>query len=335
MLTFGDCKSDEGLLAVAGVCANTPRFAYLVNASVRRIERRGDWAGTIAPVQVCATRGCVSFPRYVGHVRKVNLCNRELPVKNPWYQFIEQRSWRCGSWQPHLSGEAVLFANGFAPTYSDVWGDGRLIRAYPRVREDIGKTVRIFGVDNDNQPLRTNNNDGTWSDGIVITLTDPFGSTSTYVRRIDRVVKEVTQGQVFLFGYDVANDALEDLAIYDPGETSPSYERFKLNQGFAGAPQTTCSPCCATARSIIALVKLKVIEARFDTDWVIIDNLEALKFMVQSVRAAEAGDRDLSNGYMVDAIAECNRDLENAFPDDQFAVRNDVIGRRTYSNRCF
>lgn len=335
MLTYLDCKQDEGLLSVAGGCSNASRFAYLVNASVRQLMRRGDWLGTVTPIQVCVKNGCLVMPRYVGAVRKLNLCTRcvghsgmrPVPLHNDWYQFIEPRSYRH-EFGSHCGHEPVMFSEGRAPTYNSIFGDGRLVRAYPRCQADIGKSVRIFGVDTGNQPLRIRNPDTTWSDGIVITLGDPFGSTSTYVRRIDRVVKDVTQCQVFLYAYDPVADVLEDLAIYDPGETSPDYAKYKLNtqQGRS---------CCGTAHSVVALVKLNFFPARFDTDLVLIDNLDALKLEIQSIRAGEAGDRNLMKEFQIDAISELNRQLEDAFPDDTFTAENRVFGDTTLTQQCF
>lgn len=335
MITLLDTKNDEGILAVSGGCSNSSRFNYLINAATRQLMRRGDWVGTITPIHVCVRNGCLVFPRYVGSIRKLNLCSRRpnngsmqaVPLKNEWFEFIEPRAFRHGF--SGMGEQPVMFSEGRAPAYSDIYGDGRLVRAYPRCQADIGKTITIFGVDNGNQPLRTNNGDGTWSDGVTITLADPFGSTSLFVRRIDRVVKDVTQCQVFLYAYNASADVLEDLAIYDPGETSPDYQRYKL-QSQQGRS------CCGNANSVVALVKLQYIPAKFDTDLVIIDNLDALKLEIQSIRAGEAGDRELMKQFQADAVAECNRALEDAFPDDTVPISNEVFGPGvTFGQQCF
>lgn len=326
MLTFLDVKQSS-VLDVASVCADSPKFASLVNDSVRRLMRRGDWDGTITPIHVCVRNGCFVFPRYVGHVRKINRCNRELPVENLWYNFINRRDWHCGMWRSHCLGESNLVAYGQLPSYSDIYGDGRLVRAYIRAPEDVGKTVRIFGVDNGNQPLRTHNSNGTWSDGWAITLADPYGTTTDYVRRIDRVVKDVTQGQVLLYAHNVSADVLEDLARYDPGETSPSYARYQLYTQHCGSG--------GCVRSVVALVKLQFIPVKFDTDLVIIDNIDAIKQMIQCIKLEEAGELAEAKGFQTAAIMELNRQLEDASPDDQFAAVNNVFGGRTFRNRAF
>jgi hypothetical protein len=334
MLTFADCKTSTDLLDIASVGPQSDEFASLTNASIRRLMRRGDWEGTVPRIHVCVKNGCLVFPRYVDHVRKVNVCTRHLPVHNPWYDFISQRDWGCGLWRSWTGAEAAITVTGQASGYSDVYGDGRNIRAYPRTQEDVGKFVRIFGVDNNNQPLRTNNGDGTWSDGVAITLADPYGVASAVgvpvlVRRIDRVVKDVTLGQVLLYAWDTVNLVLEDLARYDPGETSPSYTRYKFNTGscFTG--------CCATGQSIVALVKIKFIPVKFDTDLVMIDNLDALAEMFQSLKLRKEGDLDEALKFEASAVRELNRQLENASPDDTFSAVNNVFGGRSFRNRAF
>lgn len=348
MISFKEVK-DSTIKRVAGVCVDSAEFADLVNEATRKLMRRGDWVGTVTPIQICAKAGCLVLPRIVQSIRKLSLCNQPLPVGNLWYRFINARE--CGSsqfgtgWSHAGYGLGALHSNGQSCCYNDIMGDGRLIRAYPTVLADIGKTLTIFGVDNYNQPLRTDNGDGTWSDGWVISLNTPYGSPDAsaspaplpYVRRIDRVVKEKTQGQVRLFAYDPANDVLEDLAVYDPGETSPTYTRYSLhvNQAGVGGICGSTATCCSAVHSIVALVKIRFIPVEFDTDWCMIENLDMLKDMVQSIKLREAGDLQGSTAFELAAVREGNREIEDNFPDDTFSAENNVFGGSSFSNRCF
>jgi hypothetical protein len=333
MLTYLDVQN-SAVQRVAGYSPTSSDFADIVNEALRRLLRRGDWAGTVAPIQACVRRGCVVWPRYVGQIRKLNWCRRSwscggeriIPVENLWYRFIEPRGYR--SEYGLRPCDAMASAEGRAPSYNTIFGDGRLVRAYPSTPEDIGKKLTLFGLDNGNQPLRTNNGDGTWSDGVTITIGSPFGSTAGYVRSFNRVRKDVTQGQVFLYAYNAADDTLEDLAIYDPGETNPSYVRQQLS-----FTATTCG--CNNPESVIALAKLAFIPVKYPSDLVIIDNLEAIKGMVQSLKFREDNDYKSALEAETDAVRELNRQLEDESPDEQFAARQNPIGRRSYTNHCF
>jgi hypothetical protein len=344
MLTLGDCRSST-IVNIAGKCGSSFEFASLINEATRKLLRRGDWVGTVTPIQICVSKGCLVMPRYVQSVRKINTCHSKLPVGNLWYNFINARDWQGGRWGG-FGGDwwrgardcGALAAQGQACCYNDIPGDGWLVRAYARCQPDYGQVIQIFGVDNGNQPLRTDNGDGTWSDGVSIVLgssgANPnYGSTAVYVRRIDHVVKPQTQCQVMLYAYNPTTNALFDLAVYDPGELTPTYTRYQLN--FGHTPFGLNQGCCGPVNSVVALVKLRFIAAQFDSDLVIVDNLDALKYEVQSVRAQEAGDLQLAKGYETAAIAELNRDLQDNFDEDTFSASNEVFGGATLSNRCF
>lgn len=302
---------------IAGCCPDSSQFRQLVNDATRRLMSRGDFEGTVVPIHVCVKNGCVTFPRYVDHVRAVNRCNVPLPVTSLWYRFLDHGDFRCC-----INGAAPpigLSGFGTMPTYNSVFGDGRFIRAYPDCSADVGKTITLFGVDNNDQPLRTNNGDGTYSDGWTLTLALPYVSTTDYVRRIDRVVKDYTQCMVRLYAYDATLDALEDIAIYEPTETNPQYQRYTLQAG-------CCSgTACGESKSIMALVKLRFIEAVADTDLVLIQNQHALKLMIQAMKYEESGERAAARAYEMDAIRELNLDLSNAVPEAQIAVRDQVF----------
>ena len=332
MLTYYDIQTSS-VAKVAGVNPASSDFADIVNEAIRRLLRRGDWPGTVVPMQTCVRRGCVVWPRYVGQIRKLNWCRRSwscggervVPLHNLWYQFMNPQGYH--SEFGHRHGDLAALDKGRSPTYNTIFGDGRLVRAYPSTPEDIGQTLTIYGLDNGNQPLRTNNLDGTWSEGITITLGSPFGSTAGYVRSIERVRKDPTQGQVFLYAYNAADDTLEDLAVYDPGETNPSYVRQGLN--------LTAGCACDSTASVVALVKLAFIPVKYPSDLVIIDNIEAIKAIVQSLKLRESNDFQNAIAAETDAIRELNRQLEDESPDEQFSAVTHPIGKCSFTNQCF
>jgi len=334
LLTLDNCRNDRGILAIAGVSPNSDEFSDLINNSARKALRRGDWDGTVVPIHVCVKGGCIVWPRYVGHVRKLNLCKyNPVPINNLWYDFLPRENcdhwmqWIGGVWNP--TWQPRMVGQGYSPTHTGVMGEGRYIRAYHQLASDVGKTIRIFGLDNNGQPLRETIGGGVWQDGITLRFAVPYAQSLTYVRQIDRVIKDETQGNITLFAYNVADAVLEDLATYEPSETNPAYERYQLN-----IPNCTTGTC--TTKSVIALVKLKFIPARFGSDLVYIQNLDALKLLIQSIKSGEAGDRQSAIGYEQDAIRELNLDLFNRDQDEQVPVSNDPFaGTGIGSQRCF
>jgi len=296
--SFLEVKQSNAL-QVAGATPNSDRFKNILNEATSRLLRRGDSSGTVVPIRVCLQAGCVVFPRYVGTIRQAkSCCDGAVTIKNQWYDFVEREWYDC------LVGECCeksLVAYGRVPTHNTIMGDARTVRAYAQTNADYGKTITIFGTDNANQPLMHRNDDGDWVDGWVRSVKAPYAETTGYVSNIPRVWKDRRQQNVTLFAYNTTDAVLEDLALYEPGETNPSFARYKFN-----APHCIQSDGTEGTRSITALVKLNFIPVEFDTDLVLIDNLTALKFMMQALLLEEGENDAAAQGKIQKAIEELN-----------------------------
>src|SRR6266576_2340714 len=173
MLTLGDTQVDKGMLSVNSFCPTSDEFIDLINSATRRLARRGDWFETVVPIFVCVYQGCIVWPRYVGQVRKLNICNRPVSVNNLWYSFLTGlhgdigagNGWSgwggvggwdgragYGGWMSGWRGAQLGLNNlGTSPVLQDAMGDGRTVRSYTRCNADLGKTTTIFGTDNNGQ----------------------------------------------------------------------------------------------------------------------------------------------------------------------------------------
>lgn len=318
LLTLAEARTSR-LREVAQTCSNSAEFLSLLNEATQALMTRGDWVGLVVPIFVCVKGGCVTWPRYVEKVRRLNRCGSEVRIGNLWWEFVDRISWGCDGLPGMLGGlpNYRMVNRGRYPTYSDVANADRYIRAYPLCQADVGKTIQIFGVDGNGQPLMTQNG-SSWTEGVTITLAIPYGTTSTFVRRIDRVIKDITQKNVQLFAYDPVNAVLEDLAVYEPTETLPNYERDEV---FIGG---VC--CNSSTKSITALVKLRYIPIVADTDLVLISNIRALKFAIQAIKLEEAGQDVAADAKMAKAVKELNLELEDEYPRDQTPVDSGFMG---------
>lgn len=340
MLTLLDCQNDNGLISVAGFAPASADFIDMVNASQRRLLRRGDWFETFLPIFVCVYNGCLVMPRYVKQIRSINYCHRSIPVRNGWWEFLAFNQQYCGwgnflhAWSGHHTGLSQV---GTSSVFQDVMGDGRLIRAYPRNPADVGQTMTIFGLDNNGQPLADTSPQGVITPGAAITLAVPFGSTSQMVRQINYVTRTVTQSMVDCYAYNTATNLLEELAHYEPSETTPSYARYKLNIPWpvSGSSTIVQPGCCGVTRGVLMMVKLAYIPALSAWDLVLISNIDALKKMFLSIKRENAEDISGSKSYEEDAVHEMNREFEDNFPDTQFAAGVNVLGPRVRNNQCF
>jgi len=320
-ITLRDLK-DANLSNQIGRCSDSTAFLSSVNEAIRRLMTRGDWSQTVVPIHMCVRRGCVTWPRFVGQIRRLKICGRPIPMTNLYCSYLERDDWPCWysfpslhSWGAYRSesrnwGPCGATQLGRYSTYADPQGT-RYIRAYPQFPADVGKTATVFGKDENGQPLIHENADGTHSPGLIITIADPFGSSAIQIQTpIDRVIKDQTDGQVWLYAYNADLDELEDLAVYQPSEKNPSYARHNI----PGCPNTENN------RGVMALVKLKHIDLVDDTDLVLVPSLAAIKFMLQSIVFEESNDAAMGAEYEAKAIRELNLQLRDEMPEQQTSV---------------
>jgi len=209
---------------------------------------------------------------------------------------------------------------GTAPVYNRLSGNtGRLIRYYVTKRNDVGKTITLFGKAFGGQPLQEKDADGDWRDGLTITARVPYGTSSVRVSEISAVVRQPTQGMTYLYEYNPDTDLRRDLAVYEPSETNPRYRVTRL-PGFRY--MTGCTDDNGIKQvQLDALVKLAFVPVKNDWDFLYLDNFEALKFAIQAIRLEEANDDALAEAKMLKAVRELNYDERNRHPDNQTPVR--------------
>lgn len=331
MLTLGNVQSNIGIQNVAGCVPTSPQYIALANDTCDRLLKRGDWSQTLIPLRVLVSKGCVTWPRQVGQIRKMNSCRHGVSIENIWYEFMDnlnRHHW--GGW---LGGERTMTAQAKACTYNDIYGPGCQLQLHIRAQSDIGATLQVFGIDNNGQPLQTQNPDNSWSDGIIITAGIPDVRTTGFITRIDRVIKSVTQQPLNLYAWDTINNQLWDLAQYEPSETNPSYLRYQLKGGFNYYNGTGT---CPNQESVVALVKIKYIPASAPSDMLAIDNMGAMKFGFMALKCEDAKDLAGAGQNWLAAVAELNAQVQDDNPEWQTPIdigpfRSRHMGRQS----CF
>lgn len=327
--TVSDARASV-LKNIAGVCTSSAEFLDFLNEATERLMTAGNWFGTEQLGQFCLYNRCVTWPRYVGTVLGVRLCSHSVDIKNHWYSIL-------GPAQSCLNGNLggfypVLKDIGTAPTYNEISGpSGKKIRAYALKNQDYGKTVKLFGIDSNGQPLQETDGSGNWQMGLTLILAPPFVSTSIDVVRIESVLKDRTQGNVLLYEYDATSDTLRDLALYEPSETNPRYRRSNFSGLCVGA-----SGCVdAHGEKIVkveALIKLQYIPVVSDNDFLLIDDFVALKQAVQGVRYEEAGEIAKAGAYFASAVHTLNLRDRDKMPGNQTTiVVNPLSGSEIWS----
>jgi len=315
MITLAEAQASRAL-RIAGVCPTSQEFIDLLNEGTRLLMKRGNWTGTIQFADVCIYNHIVVWNRYVGTVLGLHSnCRSTIPM-NQWFDWVypgdtEGRD-RFVNW--HRNGCGTVFTGdlGTTPVFNQICPNTpQFIQPYITVNADIGKTLTIFGIDDNNQPVITQRPDGTYQPGEVIALGIPYSQSIKQYRRVDRVVKDPTQGRINVMKFDPVAALQTPLAVYEPSETAPEYlqSRVPHNRGVTGCPNL-----------ISAMVKVKFVEAQRPTDLVQVDNLDALAIAMQSVKHSDAYDHAGAEAAMMRAVRDLNYQLRDKFPLEQTTV---------------
>lgn len=331
--SVADARNSDELRQVAAVCTSSPAFLSLLNQIQRRLLKRGDWEDTDWLARLCIHDGCITWPRWVAGLRAISFSGGwQTEIRNKWYSVEGPYSYTTG---PNTFTDTGLGGSGLgvgwypffpsfdqqnsAPTYRDITApEGRLIRYYVAKRNDVGKTLRIYGKAFGGEPLQEKDANGNWVEGITLTATAPFVSTSIMVTQITAITREATEGIGRLYAYDPVADVLVDLAMYEPSETNPRYRRTRVT----GAG---CMPGCRDANnvkttSLQVLAKIAHQNLVSENDLLLIDDFDALKIGFQAIRLEESNDDTLSEVKLTKAIRELNFGIRNASPAQQTTV---------------
>jgi hypothetical protein len=321
-LKAGVCKR------IAATCTSSFTFLDLANAAIRQLINRGDWWATVQPVRFCVQGNSFALPRWVGTVLAVNRCGHPTPIANRWFDFEPFDDWSRAAMSCCRRGNKwpatfTAVSDGTTPFINQIpAGSTNYVRFYVTQPSDYGKTVTVYGLDENGQKIFSTFPDGTVQEGIVLTLAQPYTQSTILFSKVFRLVKDITAGIVRGYIFDPTTLLMNLLGEYQPTEITPEYIHMRLS----GPPQ----PCCGIMQ-ISALVKLQFIPVVNDNDIVLIDNEDAIRDMIMSLREKESGN--LANALALEASAfrELNYQLRNRVPEDQFVVNFQPFGTASFN----
>ena len=315
--TLLDAKNRGAFRAISGVSSNSAKFIDLVNEAQSRLIKRGDFFGMVQTMQLLFQGCVVSWPREVGTILGVRKGHGSFQIQNQWYSFT-------GSWRQHHScyhGDVTFEDLEPAPVYNEIFNapNGMQIRYYVTNPNDLVKKITLFGFKYGGQPLQESVA-GATVNGLTLTAGTPWVSTSEYVTQISSITREATQGMAYLYQYNPANGMLVDLAVFQPDDTNPRFRRSIVRNFSMRFCKPEDDPTKPKFNSIEALVKLKFIPVANDRDFLLVDDLDALKFMIQAITAEEANDHQTAETLITKAIRELNFSDREKTPDNMTPV---------------
>ena len=324
MLTLGQVKKSS-VASIAGVNVDDAQFTLYVNDAVRQLMDLGNggsrgWWGTVQAIKGVAYDGCFVWPANVVAVLGISTSKGVMPIRNIWYDFTslgdEHTEWaRCWKDKPAItfSGETCLFKS--------IAENPTQIIAITDNSQDNGKTITIYGIDNLGKEVFTQLPNLSWVRGSLVNVGSSGNITQTTFSYVTGIQKDLTAGAVRLYAYSPVTGIGDLLAIYNGGETNPKFLYSKI-----------VSPCITMP--ISALVKIGFYSVSQDSDIIPLDNIDAIKSMVQSIRSREGGDVELANAQEKDAMRRLVAQVNSRFPLEQMVVRfqpfgSDDISRQT------
>lgn len=285
------------------------RVTQLLNAATEILLSRGHWYGTMPTYRVNVTNQVFALPPQFANIEKIAVCRRPVALRNLWYSFQSQGHGVPPDPKNGLvctGRDAVLTGN--SPLFSDIVSPGKKLKAQCDVAADIGKTILALGYDDNGNWIRTQNPPvtGPWQDGELITLSQAPGTMSiNNFSQVTGIQKPVTSGQLWLYEHNVAANTDRLVANYQYWETAPYYPRYLL-------------PLAQNTSTQIDLIgKLAFYPVSNPTDWLLISNLEALKYGCLAVRRNEENRPAEAATFLAMAISELNFELQHYTGDGQ------------------
>ena len=300
------------------LCATDARTTEYINEAQRRLIESGKWKGTYGKFTICATDGCIAWPRQIEAIESVAVSENVGTVRNGWFEFVESG---YGLLDNKDNIGYQLLDRGESPTHKDMSGVGKQVRVYAFLDADAGKTVTIQGYDDNNNWVRTlksgSGSSAVYQDGEVVTLVNGYVDTTTAFNSVAGVLKDVTQGNVQLYELVDSTPTLVDIATYEPDETLPSYRR-SLIPSLGGA--SGCADGTDTKVSVTVIAKLRFIDAANDTDVLMVSDLYAIKNMATAIKLEENRDFGAATEYRNLAIDSLQNQLANHMGDGAVPV---------------
>lgn len=309
MITLGQLKKSS-IASIAACSPSSPTYVQLLNDAVRQLMDIGSWWSTVQTMIGCVYGRRIVWPCKIDAVLAVNIGHDRIALANHWFKFVHASSMTASKENAHIAFD------GTTPLFRECPEDKGVIRFYITNPDDAGKTITVYGSDENGTPV------------VLPMILAATPVSTALLSEVTAITKDITAGEVKAYWFRAGVGLLEIAGVYRPNETAPEYLYSRLSRYYNGS----CSS--GDCKSIKALVKLGYEPMVLDTDICLIDNEDALKEMVQSIKRREAGDLAGANQFERSAIRRLNHQLKTRFPIDQIQVSVKPFGNDHLSHQA-
>lgn len=313
-LTWGQAKDLVG--RPIGLCADHPDLLPLVNEGCKELFNAGDYIHKMARYKFRVTQTCcgnlsITWPSEVETIECLKGCNSSIAIKNVYYEFLEnglgeigRQGWNWnGLGYGGYSAFRMLGDREEVCTQEDIVPSSKKVKAYSSLPEDNGTKILLLGYDDNNQWIRTIQS-GVYADGeyLILNASAP-PTTVNFFSKITGVQFTTTprNGLIYITELNTVNNIERTIGTYQYNEEIPVFRRSVLSGfNFVG----TCGSC------ITGLVRLRFIPIMFDTDYMQISNISAIKDILLALQRRDDGDTQNAEIYRQSAMRSLDNELK-------------------------
>lgn len=277
-------------------CDEAQIFRNLTKA-IKLLVNKGINDALLGEMEICTCNGCVTLPRDVGTVLGVNVCGYPTLLQDQWFKY------HINGPGSHASGPCgVITEMGQVCTYRDPSEAAYLI-AEVTSAADNNKKLRVYAYEaGTDKKIFTPGPDGKLYEGFLVPTIFGFAQRAPNVPpvgQIYRVTKETTKDFVRLIAINATDGATQtQIGYYEPDETVPTYRRIRV-------PHKT---------SVTVKYKKATLEIRRMTDWISIDNSQALALACRSVKFSDDDKYDMARAAETEASRILSEETEAQRP---------------------
>ena len=333
LLTLSDILPVARRFVDSGAVCDPNALIDAIHEANQRLLLKADWPHTTMLVRAKVDKDTFPLPREAASIRAVNFDNMPSTVESPYFQFMsagpgEAQSWTDGL-NPNLE-EVGRFPTMYdlpdtetwvGPLVSDITQNslGLRIMAFSTSPADATKTIQIRGRSHTNTPHSSSSVEFNPDETVKIvpwngaegslqgSLAQKPMSANVY-RSITSWTKPVTAGHISLYGVNPTTSEMYFLAKAHPNDLAPTWRRFRIRN------KLECG------ENILMLCKIAAERPSLPTDIMPIQNLAAMKSMLQAISNENAGNLNAAVNFEANAVrllTEQKADSDNQGPTVQ------------------
>lgn len=270
---------------------NSALFIPALNEACERLTNSGYWKSSVEYVKIpSSSKGFFTLPRQYASVLASRCRKIPMMMFTQFYPFSISGAARREDLDDTRYLDRVMHELGDGFVTQDDITDPSVVRVTISNVLDIGKTIRLFGLDIAGNPIT----DSQGHPGINIVTVNPSVTTSVVFSKVTGIQAPMMTNPWELLA---VNPAPYIIGTYQPGETRPCYKRY--HTGIKDHPIE-----CLAARRFIPLVN--------ETDWVYPGNISALRYGLQMLAFEAAGQQEQAEAAYQGAMRFLNEEARYA-----------------------